>query len=1063
MFIADLHIHSRFSRATSRDCDAPHLDYWARMKGISLIGTGDFTHPQWREELRAALEPAEEGLYRLRDELRIPCRVAGEEISPRFVISGEISTIYKKGDKTRKVHHVILLPSLEAAEDLSHRLEAIGNLHSDGRPILGLDSHDLLEIVLDSCPQAVYIPAHIWTPHFSLFGAFSGFDSLEECYGDLSTYVHALETGLSSDPLMNRRLSALDDHLLVSNSDAHSPAKLGREANMLDCEMSYPALKRALDTGDGFAGTIEFFPEEGKYHLDGHRACDCCLEPEETIRLGGRCPVCGRKLTIGVYHRVEELADRPQPVLEGCKPFESLMPLPELLADCLGASPSSKKVQAAYFDLLERFGPEFHILRNLPPEALESQLGFAGAEALRRLRAGRVLRKPGYDGEYGVISLFAPGELELLGGQMSMLSLLGEAGAAKKAPKRKTAAVPQPEKSPASAPEKAPSLPSNALNPAQQAAVGADAPVVAVIAGPGTGKTKTLVARIAHLVSDLAVAPERITAVTFTNQAAAEMRARLESELGKKAARRLTVGTFHAIALGLLPEKPVASNAQQLAAAQTAIAAHKKLAPAAVSIKPAELVALVSARKNGLSAGNFLPDALFSAYNETLHALNVRDLDDILLDALDTPADFPQFDHLLVDEFQDINAVQHRLVRHWAAGRNLFVIGDPDQSIYGFRGANANCFDALLASHPGAQMIALTENYRSSPAILESALTAISRNPGPARILHANRPETVPVRVIRAEDELSEGVWIAQEIARMAGGVDMLDAQAAGGDRAAVRSFSEIAVLCRTRRQLEKIEMCLRHDSIPCVITGRDGALADGKVQALLSFFRALADPRDTASLRMALTGLFACPESLADRVASAFAAIDAPDLAALAPELEAHAPLRPWLEAAQELLPKLEKDKPRKLLERLIKLTGIKTKPVERLLSMSVFHDTMQNFLAAIASGEETDLRRASGAQYASGAVRLMTLHGAKGLEFPAVFLAGLSAGELPLEREGRETDVEEERRLFFVGLTRAREELILTHSGEPSPFLEELPASVQRENIRPRAAAQGVQLSMF
>ena len=289
--IADLHIHSKYSRATSRDCDAQHLDLWARRKGIDVVGTGDFTHPAWRQELREALVPDGTGLYTLKEELRLSAGVAQEGPAPRFAVSGEISTIYKKDGRTRKVHHVILLPGLEEAEALAHRLEAIGNLHSDGRPILGLDSHDLLEIVLDCCPEAVYIPAHVWTPHFSLFGAFSGFETLEECYGDLAGQVRAAETGLSFDPVMNRRCSLLDGLTLVSNSDAHSPAKLGREANLLSCGRSYGSLKRAIETGEGFDGTIEFFPEEGKYHLDGHRACGVCLEPARTQELGGRCPV----------------------------------------------------------------------------------------------------------------------------------------------------------------------------------------------------------------------------------------------------------------------------------------------------------------------------------------------------------------------------------------------------------------------------------------------------------------------------------------------------------------------------------------------------------------------------------------------------------------------------------------------------------------------------------------------------------------------------------------------------------------------------------------------------
>ena len=318
MLIADLHIHSRYARATSADCTPQALELWARRKGIGLLGSGDFTHPLWRRELSEQLAPAEEGLYRLKDELRLQGAGPWAGDAPRFVISGEISSIYKQGGKVRKVHNLILLPSLEDAARLSARLEQIGNLHSDGRPILGLSSRDLLEITLECSDQAIFIPAHIWTPHFSLFGAFSGFDTIEECFMDLTGHIHALETGLSSDPPMNWRLSALDRFTLVSNSDAHSPARLGREANLLSCEMSYPALRAALgDRGSsGFEGTLEFFPEEGKYHFDGHRNCGQCIKPEQAQKMDNLCPVCGKRLTMGVLHRVEQLADRA----EGFKP-----------------------------------------------------------------------------------------------------------------------------------------------------------------------------------------------------------------------------------------------------------------------------------------------------------------------------------------------------------------------------------------------------------------------------------------------------------------------------------------------------------------------------------------------------------------------------------------------------------------------------------------------------------------------------------------------------------------------------------------------------------------------
>ena len=398
--IADLHIHSRFSMATSKEGTPENLDFWARKKGISLIGTGDFTHPVWREELKERLVSEGNGLYRLRDayvkeESR---KFPGE--GTRFVVSGEISSIYKKNGKTRKVHNVILLPSLEAADAMAQRLEKIGNIHSDGRPILGLDSHDLLEMMLDVCPEGILIPAHIWTPHFSVLGAKSGFDSVEECFEELAPYIHALETGLSSDPAMNWRISKLDRYQLVSNSDAHSPSKLGREANLLDIDCSYEGLYRAIQTGEGLEGTVEFFPEEGKYHFDGHRKCGVSLSPVEAERLGGICPVCGKKLTMGVDHRVEQLADRAEGfVIKDGKKYESLVPLPEVISACMGYSTASKKVQGCFEQMIQTLGTEFDILRNVPSEDIKSCARELNAEGNENVRTGNLNRNPEYDEE----------------------------------------------------------------------------------------------------------------------------------------------------------------------------------------------------------------------------------------------------------------------------------------------------------------------------------------------------------------------------------------------------------------------------------------------------------------------------------------------------------------------------------------------------------------------------------------------------------------------------------------------------------------------------------------
>ena len=407
--IADLHIHSKYSMATSKDGTPEMLDFWARKKGITLIGTGDMTHPVWRQELKEKLIPAEQGLFRLKDEYVLPEAATYPGTAPRFVLSGEISSIYKKTGKTRKVHSLILLPGFDEADAFAERLEKMGNIHSDGRPILGLSCPDLLEMMLEVSEDGMYIPAHIWTPHFSLFGARSGFDTMEECFEELTPYIHALETGLSSDPVMNWQISALDGYQLVSHSDAHSPSKLGREADLLDIELSYQGLFQAIQKGQGLEGTIEFFPEEGKYHYDGHRKCGVCLNPREAEKYSGICPVCGKKMTMGVDHRILQLSDRDEREVsmpESGRPYESLVPLPEMIAACVGFSTASKKVQGQYEVLLKKLGAEFSILREVPEEEIRAAGGEVLAEGIRRLRAGEVIRKPGFDGEYGKIQLF---------------------------------------------------------------------------------------------------------------------------------------------------------------------------------------------------------------------------------------------------------------------------------------------------------------------------------------------------------------------------------------------------------------------------------------------------------------------------------------------------------------------------------------------------------------------------------------------------------------------------------------------------------------------------------
>ena len=1116
MYIGDLHIHSRYSRATSKDCTPEYLDLWARKKGIDIVGTGDFTHPAWREELKEKLEPAEDGFYVLKKEYRIKDEETPDDRRPRFVVTGEISSIYKKWDRVRKVHSLLILPNLEDADRLARRLELIGNIHSDGRPILGLDCRDLLEIMLETCPQAVYVPAHIWTPHFSLFGAFSGFDRIEDCFGDLTSHVHALETGLSSDPPMNWRISALDSFQLISNSDAHSPAKLGREANLFDMDLCYDNLARAINQGEGLAGTLEFFPEEGKYHFDGHRKCGLSLDPKEALKYGNICPVCGKKLTIGVLHRVEELADREEGYqTENAKPFESLVPLPEVIAASTGGSAAGKKVQAQYGRMLYRLGSEFSILRQVPVEDIQKVSGPLVAEGIKRLREGRVERTPGFDGEYGKIQLLDESEISSLEGQLSLFTqeewkelerkpvfpALNLAGRESAAADQKLAGDQESGEDKEEQNEPDP-CGLAALNPQQREAACAEERAVAVIAGPGAGKTKTLITRLLYMLEVRKIEPSEITAVTFTNQAAAEMRSRLEQlPGGKRLGKQMRIGTFHSICSQLLTESgrtfTIADEGMQREFAEQA---KKKFG---LKLSAANFLRELSLLKSGMEPGgaeedleefrevslgeareellkdvsgspmeegrdDYLLEAGDKAWKETpeepcedriskeaaafyqeqMEAAGVLDYDDLLLEGLrlftdgeERPAAEADFSYLLVDEFQDINPIQYQLIKAWNQnGRELFVIGDPDQSIYGFRGSDSQCFTRLKEEHPDLRTIRLVYNYRSTPEILSGALSVIGHNSGEARRMEAAGKAGRPVRIVKAPGEKSEAIFIAKEINRLIGGIDMVDVEENESRQGKeVRSFSDLAVLYRTHRQAKLLEECLRQEGIPYVVAGREDFLLEPKVRGALCFFQYVLHPDDMTAKEQAEKLIWPSEEETAgDRLAL----------------------------LAEKYQKKAQKGKPVKLLEEWAKDTDAgEDEAMKKLADLSVLSVSMEAFLHTLSFGEEGDIRRSGGRKFTSDAVTLMTFHGSKGLEFPVVFLYGIRKGLVPLEVKGKASDWEEERRLFFVGMTRAREELILTTSGEESAFLKEiLLESVIREAAKKEKPAEEVtQLSLF
>ncbi len=411
------------------------LDRWADDKGILVMATGDFTHPEWLKEIKEKLEPAEPGLFKLKPQYKKKT-IKGTLAETRFFLSTEISSIYSRQSPTGakrvyRIHNLVFAPDIETVEKINTQLGWIGNLKSDGRPILGLDARELAKIVFNTNPQAALVPAHAWTPWFSVFGSMSGFDSLEECFGDYTKYIFAIETGLSSDPKMNWRLSKLDNIAFISNSDSHSSQRIGREANIFDTELSYNGIIDAIKSRDPkkFIATLEFFPEEGKYHYDGHRLCEIVFSPEETQKHNGICPVCGKKLTIGVMNRVEKLADRKEIESEtkgyyqsydSRIPYYNLIQLDEIIAESYGVGVASKKVKEEYENLIKKFGSELKILLEVGDEEIKNAVGSQISQAVKAVHEAKLKIRPGYDGEYGKVEIFSEDEREELETQKSL-------------------------------------------------------------------------------------------------------------------------------------------------------------------------------------------------------------------------------------------------------------------------------------------------------------------------------------------------------------------------------------------------------------------------------------------------------------------------------------------------------------------------------------------------------------------------------------------------------------------------------------------------------------------
>ena len=1063
-WIADLHIHSKYSRACSRDLTVATLVAGAMTKGITLLGTGDFTHPAWFEHLRTDLVPAEPGLYRPGPELEahirttVPPSVASRDV--RFMFSVEISTIYKRHDRTRKVHHLVYLPDVPAVERFNTRLGRIGNLGSDGRPILGLDSRDLLEIVLESSDDGYLVPAHIWTPWFSAMGSKSAFDRIADCYGDLAEHIFAVETGLSSDPAMNWRVSSLDQYQLVSNSDAHSLPALGREATILTTGLDYFTVRDALSTGDGLTGTLEFFPEEGKYHADGHRTCGVSWTPAETAEQNGLCIKCGKPVTVGVLSRVEDLADEPdgrRPASATGTKVEHLVQLAEILGEIHGVGARSRSVGRRLDALVTALGPELYVLRQAPLDDVARVGGELIGEAIRRLRAGDVRRTPGFDGEYGVIRLFDPGEIDsVTSDALFDLPATRRSDPSRPAarrpdpgrpdpsrPARRTAAAsggaadqPVPVEAkprtpkqraaqrPTEPPLAAPASPHEPFEPMlagmeevgtglldrldamQRVAASAPGGPMLIVAGPGTGKTRTLTHRIAYLCAELGVRPDQCLAITFTRRAAEEVGDRLHALLGP-VGDDVTVATFHALALTILREHPIRAGLGD--GFRVADDADRTAAIEEATLRDGAATMSVPQARRALASA--IDDGLRERYVAALRRSNLIDVDELITLAVDLLRGAPdlvaayrrRWSWTFVDEYQDVDPAQFDLLRLLCpTDGNLCAIGDPDQAIYAFRGADVSHFQRFATDYVDARVVRLARNYRSSAPILATAVQAIApttlvpgRRIDPAR----SDPEAPQVGRYPAASAVDEADFVVRTIDALVGGLShrSLDSGRVDG-RVAVTdglSFSDIAVLYRTDAQAGPILEALSRAGIPVQKRSHDRLRDRPGVGSIARELRFVAGTEtETGSV---VAKLRQAGAAVIDRLRTPTLDTDL-DVSHTLAEADVH--------LAVEVL------------------TPLATRCV----------DDLATFLAEIATDADVDALDPR-----AQAVTLLTLHAAKGLEFPVVFIVGCEDGLLPLRLPGRDggpadeaaeaAAIAEERRLFFVGLTRAQDRLFVSH----------------------------------
>ncbi len=983
-FIADLHVHSLYSRSTSKKSNLENFAIVGADKGLDLITTGDFTHPAWIKELKQKLVEYKPGIYKLKEKIEPVNHNDPNKI--QFIFTTEISSIYKKNGAVRKIHSIIFAPDFDSIDKINKKLDSIGNIKSDGRPILGLDVKHLLEITLEASERAFLVPAHIWTPWFSVLGDKSGFDSVEEAFEDLTPYIFAVETGLSSDPAMNWRLSSLDNFTLLSNSDSHSPEKLARNANVFEKEMDFDELKQSIKTRQGFKSTIEFFPEQGKYHFDGHRNCSIRLDPGETGKLDSICPVCGKKLTIGVMHRVEELANRPRGYKpENRKPYESIIPLKDIISEIKGVGQASKSVQKIYNHCLQKFGNELNLLRKAEIKDIEKEIDPVLSEAIKRMRNSEVKTEAGFDGEYGRIYLFEKGELDSFSGQSELFE---RKISKRKNTRNKTYTVEKRIK-------EIDKLEKQQAYTKEQNEIINKTGHIKVVSGPGTGKTHTLIGRIKRLI-DIGINPDKILVLTFTHKTKVELEQRINYAINQ---RGITINTFHGFGYKVLLDNKFSSilidNNRSTEIIKEITGFTKNQADNTFS-------ALSFYRQTGNYPKNFElenSNEILRKYIDYKNENSLIDMDDLIVlppGFLNQNPDAIKYKYVLVDEFQDINNAQYQMLKPvFNNAEEIFVIGDPDQAIYSFRGSDMRYFNELENDFDNVHPLFLNKSFRCPAEIIRAASTLISKNnSGYDRSLISAISEKGSVYYHKAKNAFDEAAFIANKVKSLVGAFELTGDESKDEN---VHAFNEIAILLRSRILQPKIEKALEKQGIP-YSTSESKEFESNAAKSLFSRLQ------DYVEYGVAARLIFDEIDITVDK----------------------------FNENPSEAV---------KLLIESNYTDGILEWEKSVFISSAKVSANIKDLLFNV----KIALNNWS-AHPAAQKVSLITLHAAKGLEFRTVFIPGCEQGIIPFElKKDNVNDIEEERRLFYVGLTRGEQSVYLTGAGERQIYGEtkELPVS--------------------